>query len=64
MFVYVLNYLFIELFQFLLQKGAKHDASTIDNWQPLHSACKWNNIKCVSLLLSRGADINATSKGG
>jgi ankyrin repeat protein len=43
--------------------GAKIDAKTQDDWQPLHSACYWNNTECAELLISSGADINAKSKG-
>lgn len=35
----------------------------MDEWQPLHSACHWNNVECVAALIAHGADINAKSKG-
>jgi len=50
--------------QFLLRHGANISAETEDGWQPLHSACKWNNARCVVKLLEHGADPNAASKGG
>lgn len=53
-----------ELVRFLLLNGAKHEKETIDKWQPLHSASRWNQVDCAALLISHGADINATSKGG
>ena len=49
--------------QYLIQKNAAIDAQTQDGWQPLHSACCWNNVECAALLLQHGADINARSKG-
>ncbi|XP_069692292.1 ankyrin repeat domain-containing protein 49-like isoform X3 [Periplaneta americana] len=52
-----------ELSVFLLSQGADIAARTEDGWQPLHSACKWNNVRCVAKLLEHGADVNATSKG-
>jgi ankyrin repeat protein len=51
------------IFQFLLESGAKIDAKTQDEWQPLHSACYWNNVDCASILIQNGADINAKSTG-
>lgn len=51
------------LFQFLLDAGAKIDAKTQDDWQPLHSACCWNNVDCAAILVQHGADVNAKSKG-
>jgi len=50
--------------QLLLSHGANISAETEDGWQPLHSACKWNNARCVAKLLEHGADPNAASKGG
>lgn len=35
----------------------------MDEWQPLHSACCWNNVECAMVLIANGADINARSKG-
>lgn len=52
------------MFQILLDSGADHSARTEDNWQPLHSACKWNNVDCAAILLAYGADINAVTVGG
>lgn len=49
--------------QYLLSVGADYSATTEDLWQPLHSACRWNNATCAALLLDCGADINASSKG-
>ncbi|KAK9499100.1 hypothetical protein O3M35_003609 [Rhynocoris fuscipes] len=53
-----------KLVEFLLMSGAKHDCETIDKWQPLLSACRWNQLECAALLISHGADVNATSNGG
>ena len=50
--------------QLLLEHGADLSAETEDGWQPLHSACKWNNARCVARLLEHGADANAKSRGG
>jgi len=47
----------------LLKYNADPNALTEYNWTPLHSACKWNNTKCVALLLQHGADVNAISNG-
>lgn len=49
--------------QYLLSIGADFSAQTEDNWQPLHSACRWNNARIAAMLLDAGADINALSKG-
>lgn len=43
--------------------GAKINVQTMDGWQPLHSACCWNNIECAAALIANGADVNAKSKG-
>nr|CAD7579711.1 unnamed protein product [Timema californicum] len=48
----------------LLQHEADVSARTEDHWQPLHSACRWNNHRSAAKLLAHGADINAASKGG
>lgn len=39
------------------------DAKTNDGWEPLHSACCWNNVDCAAVLIAHGADVNAKSKG-
>lgn len=49
--------------QHLLKKGANLEAKTVDGWEPLHSACCWNNANCISMLISNGANINAKSNG-
>lgn len=60
----IYNYIYHCFFlQYLLQAGAKIDAKTQDEWQPLHSASCWNNVECVATLIANGADINAKSKG-
>ena len=30
----------------------------------MHSACRWNQTKCVQILLSWGADVNKSTIGG
>ena len=37
---------------------------TSEGWTPLHSACNWAKVASVGCLISHGADVNATSKGG
>jgi len=49
--------------QYLLEAGARIDAKTQDLWEPLHSACCWNNMECAETLIANGANINAKSKG-
>lgn len=46
-----------------MKRGAKIDAKTIDGWEPLHSACHWNNVESITLLVANGANINALSNG-
>lgn len=48
----------------MLKHGANIAAETEMGWQPLHSACKWNQANCALRLLQNGADINAKSEGG
>lgn len=48
----------------LLSRGADIQAQTIDGWQPLHSAARWNQAEVVSLLLHNGAGINSQTRGG
>ena len=51
--------------QLLLDNGAPVDASTVDGWQPLHCACRWNNATVVEILLRHpNVDINAQTNGG
>lgn len=50
--------------QLLIQSGANIAAKTDCGWQPLHSACKWNNAECAAKLLAYGADVNALTDGG
>ena len=47
----------------MLECGAKIDAETHDGWQPLHSACCWNNVECAATLIAHGANVNARTKG-
>ena len=51
------------LCQYLLEQGADTSAKTLDGWQPLHSACMWNNVDCIAVLLAVNVDINARSNG-
>lgn len=51
------------LFQILLSYDADIRAKTVDGWEPLHCACKWDSVEAVSLLIQNGADINALTKG-
>lgn len=44
--------------------GADVHAETVDGWQPLHSACRWNCARVAQLLLQNGASVNAQSHGG
>ena len=53
----------LETAEFLLSAGAKVDAKTIDGWQPLHCACRWNKARLASLLLQNGANVNAQTNG-
>ena len=53
----------VDVAEYLLSKGAKIDAKTVDGWQPLHCACRWNKAKVASLLLQNGALVNAQTKG-
>ena len=54
----------IPVVEYLLSEGAKIDARTVDGWQPLHCACRWNKARVVSLLLQNGAKINSQTNGG
>ena len=39
------------------------DSQTVDGWQPLHCACRWNKTAVADLLLQNGALINAQTHG-
>lgn len=45
--------------QLLIDKGANVCAQTKEQWQPLHSACKWENLEAAVKLIENGADLNA-----
>lgn len=47
----------------MLEQGARTDAKTTDDWEPLHSACCWNNVHCAEALVENGANVNAKTKG-
>ena len=49
--------------EYLLSNGAKIDAQTIDGWQPLHCACRWNKTGTADVLLQNGALVNAQTNG-
>lgn len=53
------------MLRYLLLQGAGGcvHARTVDGWTPLHSAARWGQVEAVQLLLSNGADINATTSG-
>ena len=53
----------LDVAEFLISVGAKIDAQTLDGWQPLHCACRWNKAKVARLLLEKGANVNAQSNG-
>ena len=46
-----------------MENGADTEATTVDGWTPLHSACNWGNVAEASYLLSCGANINAQTNG-
>ena len=54
----------LEVAEYLLMAGARMDARTIDGWQPIHCACRWNKTCIASLLLQNGASVNAQTNGG
>lgn len=54
----------VQLVEYLLGSGANVEARTVDGWQPLHCACRWNKTAVASLLLQSGADLNAQTNGG
>lgn len=43
----------------MLSRGANIESKTTDRWTPLHSACRWNEVNSVIVLLQHGADINS-----
>lgn len=43
----------------LLRGGADVDSRTLDDWTPLHSACRWSHVEAASLLLRCRAQLNA-----
>ena len=55
---------FLKLVEYLVGAGANVEACTVDGWQPLHCACRWNKTAVASLLLQSGADVNAQTNGG
>lgn len=55
---------FVDVVDYLLEKGADISHKTQTQWQPLHSCCHWNNKECAIRLIQHGADVNATSEGG
>lgn len=61
--VFSFNFTYLWL-QFLLESQADPNARTADQWTPLHSACKWNNVECAEKLIEAGTDINAVTSGG
>ena len=46
-----------------MDRGVDVDSRTNDGWTPLHSASRWCQYAVAEELLSRGADINAQTKG-
>ena len=40
------------------------EARTVDGWQPLHCACRWNKVGVATLLLQNGAGVNSQTNGG
>lgn len=54
----------VPVVEHLLARGSRVDAKTMDGWQPLHCACRWNKTKVASLLLQNGAKINSLTNGG
>ncbi|KAI3837558.1 hypothetical protein MKX03_033581, partial [Papaver bracteatum] len=49
---------------YLLEKGANPDASNNRNVTPLHYAAKSGNTKIITLLLSRGVRVDASTRSG
>ena len=54
---------YIQVVEYLLLNGARIESQTVDGWQPLHCACRWNKTKVADLLLQNGALINAQTNG-
>ena len=53
-----------DLVEILISHGADIESINEDGWTPLHLAAWRNNAKCLSLLLRKGADINAKDSYG
>ncbi|KAH0537558.1 hypothetical protein FGG08_005657 [Glutinoglossum americanum] len=53
----------IESIQILLEAGAPIDEKRLDRYSPLTTAIRDNHIDIISLLLSRGADLNSPGEG-
>lgn len=53
----------VEVSAFLLDHGVNIDGKD-GAWVPLHAAARGGHKRLVELLLSRGADVNATARGG
>ena len=53
----------IPVVEYLLSVGANVESRTVDGWQPLHCACRWNKVGVASLLLQNGAVVNAQTNG-
>ena len=52
----------LEEIRSLLDRRANINAASIDNYTPLHWACRLGHHQCIELLLDRHANINAVDK--
>ena len=53
----------LETVKYLIGAGARLDSRTVDGWEALHCACRWNNASVADVLLQNGALINAQTAG-
>lgn len=54
---------YVKIADFLLDHGADTEKTRAD-WRPLHTACTRDDLAMVTLLLSKGARVNATMEFG
>ncbi|KAI3870980.1 hypothetical protein MKX03_029386, partial [Papaver bracteatum] len=54
----------LDTVRYLLEKGANADASSNENYTPLHFAAKTGDTKIITLLLSSAVHIDAASRIG